>query len=209
VYQGRHVDSIFRIYVCSDMPQSSGQAAMKAAVAAGTSRIFTPSASWLLGNKMMLTWLWDDLDLLAPADQELVRTHVPRSRLLTADQVADAVERRTELVLKPADEFGGSGVMVGHESAPEAWRAGLDEGVRRGDFLLQDYVRPDRLEVEMVHVETGEHLRAAVPYSVGPYTFGRKGYGCYLRLGSHEHGEVLNLKRAVHITGPLLIGDLG
>lgn len=208
VYQGRHVDSIFRLYVCSNMPQNPGQAAMKAAVAAGTSRIFTPSASWLLGNKVVLTWLWDDLDLLSPADRELVRTHVPWSRMLTEDLVADAVERRTELVIKPTDEFGGSGVMVGHESEPDAWRIGLDEAVRRGDFLLQDYVRPDRLEVELVHLETGEPLTVTVPYSVGPYTFGRKGFGCYLRLGSHEHGEVLNLKRAIHITGPLLIGDL-
>jgi glutathionylspermidine synthase len=208
MYKDRHVDSIFRIYVCSNMPQSPGQAAMKAAVEAGTSRVFTPSASWVLGNKTVLTWLWDDLDLLAPQDQDLVRTHVPRSRVVTAGLVEDAVRRRTELVLKPADDFGGAGVMVGHESEAEAWRAGLDEAVRRGDFVLQDYVRPDRLEVEFVHVETGELLQTQVPYSVGPYTFGRKPFGCYLRVGSHEHGEVLNLKRGIHVTGPLLIDDL-
>jgi hypothetical protein len=109
------------------------------------------------------------------------------------------------LVLKPADEYGGSGVLVGHETSDSEWAEGLAEGVRRGDFLLQDYVRPDRLTMDFTNLETGEHLQTEVPYSVGPYTFGRESFGCFLRVGSHEHGEVLNLKRAVHVTGPLLV----
>ncbi|QNE18977.1 circularly permuted type 2 ATP-grasp protein [Kribbella qitaiheensis] len=204
-HEGRPVESVFRLYVCANMPQNPGQAALKAAVKAGTSRIFTSSAGWLLANKLLLTWLWSDLDQLAPEDQELVRRHIPWSRMLTAEMVADAIERRAELVLKPADEYGGSGVLVGHETSADEWRAGLEEGVRRADFLLQDYVRPDRLTMDFTNLETGETLRTEVPYSVGPYTFGRESFGCFLRVGSHEHGEVLNLKRAVHVTGPLLV----
>jgi hypothetical protein len=205
--QGRPVDAGFRLYVCTDMPQNPGQAALKAAVEAGSSKVFTSSAGWLLANKIMLTWLWDDLASLSVEDQELVRQHVPWSRLLTAGLLEHATERRAELVLKPADEYGGAGVLVGHECEPGAWREGLEEAVRRGDFLLQDYVRPDRLTMDFVNLETGEHLQAEVPYSVGPYTFGRKAYGCFLRVGCHEQGEVLNLKRAVHVTGPLLVGS--
>jgi hypothetical protein len=66
-------------------------------------------------------------------------------------------------------------------------------------------VRPDRLTMDFTNIDTGEDLQVEVPYSVGPYTFGRKAYGCFLRVGSHEHGEVLNLKRAIHVTGPLLV----
>jgi uncharacterized circularly permuted ATP-grasp superfamily protein len=189
------------------MPQNLGQAALKAAVEAGRSKVFTSSAGWLLANKIMLTWLWDDLYSLPTEDQELVRTHVPWSRLLTADLLEHATERRAELVLKPADEYGGAGVLVGHECDPDAWREGLEEAIRRGDFLLQDYVRPDRLTMDFVNLDSGEQFQAEVPYSVGPYTFGRKAYGCFLRVGCHEQGEVLNLKRAVHVTGPLLVGS--
>jgi hypothetical protein len=205
VNQGRRVDAVFRLFVCTDMPQIPGQAALKAAVESGKTKIFTSSAGWLLANKIVLAWLWDDIELLAPEDQELVRQHVPWSRLVTASMLDDAVARQASLVLKPADEYGGAGVLVGHETDPGAWREGLEEAIRRGGFLLQDYVRPDRLAMDFVNIVTGEHLAAEVPYSVGPYTFGRKSFGCFLRVGCHEQGEVLNLKRAIHVTGPLLV----
>ncbi|WP_020392574.1 hypothetical protein [Kribbella catacumbae] len=207
VNQGRRVDAVFRLFVCTDMPQIPGQAALKAAVESGRTKLFTSSASWLLANKLVLAWLWEDLELLSPEDQELVRQHVPWSRLVTASMLDDALARRASLVLKPADEYGGAGVLVGHETDPEAWREGLEEAVRRGGFLLQDYVRPDRLSMDFVNIETGDQLAAEVPYSVGPYTFGRKTFGCFLRVGCHEQGEVLNLKRAIHVTGPLLVTD--
>lgn len=205
VNQGRTVEAVFRLFVCTDMPQIPGQAALKAAVESGRTKLFTSSAGWLLANKIMLANLWDDLELLAPDDQELVRRHIPWTRLITAEMLDDAIARQAELVLKPADEYGGAGVLVGHETDPGAWREGLEEAIRRGGFLLQDYVRPDRLTMDFTNLDTGEHLQAEVPYSVGPYTFGRKSFGCFLRVGSHEHGEVLNLKRAIHVTGPLLV----
>jgi hypothetical protein len=205
VTQGRRVDAVFRLFVCTDMPQIPGQAALKEAVASGKTKLFTSSAGWLLANKLVFTWLWDDIELLSAEDQELVRQHVPWSRRLTDGMLDDAVAQQASLVLKPADEYGGAGVLVGHETDPGAWREGLEEAIRRGGFLLQDYVRPDRLSMDFVNIETGEHLAAEVPYSVGPYTFGRKSYGCFLRVGCHEQGEVLNLKRAIHVTGPLLV----
>jgi uncharacterized circularly permuted ATP-grasp superfamily protein len=203
--QGRPVEAVFRLYVCTDMPQNPGQAALKAAIEAGKSKMFTSSASWLLANKIMLTWLWDDLELLGADDQALVRRHVPWSRLVTASMLGQAVDQQAALVLKPTDDYGGAGVLVGHETEPGAWREGVEEAIRRGTYLLQDYVRPDRLSMDFVHIVTGEQLKAEVPYSVGPYTFGRQSFGCFLRVGCHEQGEVLNLKRAVHVTGPLLV----
>ncbi|MDX6263850.1 MAG: hypothetical protein QOH84_5538 [Kribbellaceae bacterium] len=203
--QGRKVEAVFRLFVCTDMPDEPGTAALQAAVDSGKTKLFTTSAGWLLANKIMLTYLWDDIELLDPADQELVRQHVPWSRLLNATMLDDAIARRAELVLKPADEYGGAGVLVGHETEPEVWREGLEEALRRSGFLLQDYVRPDRLTMDFTNLDTGEQLQVEVPYSVGPYTFGRKPFGCFLRVGSHEHGEVLNLKRAIHVTGPLLV----
>ncbi|WP_328329277.1 hypothetical protein OHA70_05640 [Kribbella sp. NBC_00382] len=203
--QGRKVEAVFRLFVCTDMPDDPGTTALQAAVDSGKTKLFTTSAGWLLANKIMLTYLWDDIELLDPADQELVRQHVPWSRLLTATMVEDAVAQQAALVLKPADEYGGAGVLVGHETDPGVWKEGLEDALTRGGFLLQDYVRPDRLTMDLTNIETGEELQVEVPYSVGPYTFGRKAYGCFLRVGSHEHGEVLNLKRAIHVTGPLLV----
>lgn len=203
--QGRPVEAVFRLFVCTDMPQIPGQAALKAAVESGRSKLFTSSAGWLLANKLVLAWLWDDLDLLSEEDRQLVRRHVPRSRIITASMLNEAIAEQASLVLKPADDYGGAGVLVGHETDPGAWRDGLEEAILRGGWLLQDYVRPDRLTMDFTHIVTGERLQVDVPYSVGPYTFGREAYGCFLRVGCHEQGEVLNLKRAIHVTGPLLV----
>jgi hypothetical protein len=60
--------------------------------------------------------------------------------------------------------------------------------------------------MDFVHLPSGGHEQAEVPFSIGPYTFGRRGSGCYVRIGSQGEGEVLNLKRNVHVTGSLLLG---
>jgi uncharacterized circularly permuted ATP-grasp superfamily protein len=127
--------------------------------------------------------------------------------LLTAELRESVLAEREQLVLKPADEFGGSGVVVGREASPEEWAALISAGVAEGLHLVQDYSRPDRMTMDFVHLETGAQEEAQVPFSIGPYTFARQGAGCYVRIGSQGEGEVLNLKRNVHVTGSLLLGD--
>jgi hypothetical protein len=154
----------------------------------------------------VFAWLWEDASLLPSADAELVRNHLPRTRLLTPELVSSVLAERELLVLKPADEFGGSGVVVGREATPEEWRVLVERGASEGLQLVQDYSRPDRMVMDFVHLDSGAHDTTEVPFSIGPYTFGRRGSGCYVRIGSQGEGEVLNLKRNVHVTGSLLLG---
>lgn len=204
--RGRRVETILRLFVCSEMPPTAGLQAVKDALKAGTSRLFTSAASWLISNKLVFAWLWEDADELPPEDARLIRTHLPRTRLLTPELLESVIAERELLVLKPADEFGGSGVVVGREVTPGKWRELTEHGVAAGLHLVQDYSRPDRLPMDFVHLGSGRHEHAEVPFSIGPYTFGRRGSGCYVRIGSQGEGEVLNLKRNVHVTGSLLLG---
>ncbi|WBQ06432.1 hypothetical protein [Kribbella sp. CA-293567] len=206
VGRGRRVETILRLFVCSEMPPTVGLQAIKDALQAGTASLFTSAASWLISNKLVFAWLWEDADQLPPEDADLIRTHLPRTRLLTAELLDSALAEREQLVLKPTDEFGGSGVVVGRETTPEEWRRLVEHGVAAGLHLVQDYSRPDRMTMDFVHLHSGEHDHAEVPFSIGPYTFGRQGFGCYVRIGSQGEGEVLNLKRNVHVTGSLLLG---
>lgn len=206
VGRGRRVEAILRLFVCSEMPPTVGLQAIKDAVQAGTATLFTSAASWLISNKVVFAWLWEDADELPAADAALVRNHLPRTRLLTPELVSSVLAEQEQLVLKPADEFGGSGVVVGREATAEEWRALVEQGALEGLHLVQDYSRPDRMEMDFVHLSTGVQERAEVPFSIGPYTFGRRGSGCYVRIGSQGEGEVLNLKRNVHVTGSLLLG---
>lgn len=207
---GRRVEAILRLFVCSEMPPTTGLQAIKDALQAETATLFTSAASWLLSNKLVFAWLWEDADWLPAADAALIRTHLPRTRVLTAASVPTVLAEREHLVLKPADEFGGAGVLVGREETPADWAAAVDRGVYEGLHLVQEYARPDRVTMDFVNLQTGRHEQAAVPMSLGPYSFGRRGAGCYVRIGSQHEGEVLNLKRNVHVTGPLLVdGGVG
>jgi hypothetical protein len=205
VGRGRRVEAILRLFVCSEMPPTVGLQAIKDALQAGTAKLFTSAASWLISNKLVFAWMWEDADLLPPADAALVRNHLPRTRLLTPALVSSVVAEREQLVLKPADEFGGSGVVVGREASAEEWQGLVEQGAAAGLHLVQDYSRPDRMLMDFVHLPSGGHEQAEVPFSIGPYTFGRRGSGCYVRIGSQGEGEVLNLKRNVHVTGALLV----
>jgi hypothetical protein len=206
VGRGRRVETILRLFVCSEMPPTVGLRAIKDALQAGTASLFTSAASWLISNKLVFAWLWEDASELPAEDASLVRTHLPRTRMLTAELLPAVLAEREQLVLKPADEFGGSGVVVGRETSPEEWASLVEHGVAEGLHLVQDYSRPDRMTMDFVHLETGAHEEAQVPFSIGPYTFARQGAGCYVRIGSQGEGEVLNLKRNVHVTGALLLG---
>jgi hypothetical protein len=96
---------------------------------------------------------------------------------------------------------------VGREATPAQWQALVEKSCEEGLHLVQDYSRPDRMTMDFVHLDSGAHEQADVPFSIGPYSFGRRGSGCYVRIGSQGEGEVLNLKRNVHVTGSLLLGS--
>ncbi|MEV8374533.1 hypothetical protein AB0P21_17470 [Kribbella sp. NPDC056861] len=206
VGRGRRVETILRLFVCSEMPPTVGLQAIKDALKGGAARLFTSAASWLISNKVVFAWLWEDAASLPAEDAALIRTHLPRTRLLTPALVSSVLAERELLVLKPADEFGGSGVVVGREASDEEWRELIERGAAEGLRLVQDYSKPDRMVMDFVGLGGGAHERAEVPFSIGPYTFGRRGAGCYVRIGSQGEGEVLNLKRNVHVTGSLLLG---
>ena len=206
--RGGRVEAILRLFVCSEMPPTVGLQAIKDALQAGTASLFTSAASWLISNKLVFAWLWEDADSLPAEDAALIRAHLPRTRMLTPSLVESVLAEREQLVLKPTDEFGGSGVVVGREASPEEWEALITDGAAEGLHLVQDYSRPDRMTMNFVHLETGEQEEAQIPFSIGPYTFARQGAGCYVRIGSQGEGEVLNLKRNVHVTGSLLLGEV-
>lgn len=212
----RPLDAVLRLFVCLGMPSDEGLEALGAALRDGTVRMFSPAADLLLSNKLVFAWLWDDLDELEPADAELVRRHVPRTRVLTEELVAGAVADRETLVLKPADEFGGTGVVVGRRTSDDEWAAALDEALPKGRHLLQEYVRPDRMPMHFVPAGVARPdgrpdphetvTRESMPFSIGPFSFGGAVSGCFIRVGDSDD-ELLSFRSGVHLTGVLIVDD--
>jgi hypothetical protein len=195
------VPAVFRLFIPDKAPDCAGLRALETAMAAGTVRTFTSSATWLLTNKVVLAWLWQDLGELAEADRALVRAHVPRTVLLDAGLIEDAVARQRDSVLKPGGGSAGVDVLLGRDASPQQWRQAVERAVDRGGFLLQDYVESDLLSMDFVNIETGDVVHEPVPWCFGPYQFGRVQCGGLVRMGFPGGGAVMNIDRGALLSG--------
>ncbi|MFG2428690.1 hypothetical protein [Streptomyces sp. NPDC048590] len=206
---GRTVDAVFRTFVSGGRPPGPGLTALRRALDAGTVRMFTPESTMLLTNKTTLSWLWDDRDLLTAADRRLVETHVPRTvRLGPGEHEAlePALRDRADWVLKPADGFGGSGVVVGAATQDAPWRTALERAAGLGGHVLQRYVEADRTPLRFVRATDGWIVEAEVPYVIGPFLYGLRGSGVLVRHGAPGGPGVLNATRGATMNTALLAG---
>ena len=198
------IDAVLRMFVPQGTKPSAGLDALATALGAGTVRMFTPAASWLLASKSILAWLWEDVGSLPPEDADVVRRHVPRTSVLSADQRPKAVANQRALVLKPSGSYGGVGVVVGPEVSAHDWHAALDAAIAEGGYILQSHVAVDRLTMQFVEVATGEVHEAAVPFCIAPYLFGGTPAGAYLRFAVPGAGPVVNVGQGALTSGLLL-----
>jgi len=77
--------------------------------------------------------------LFSPAERELIEHHVPWTRVVadvrtahygrSIDLLAFVRKERENLVLKPSDEYGGTGVTLGWETSESAWEAAIQAAI--------------------------------------------------------------------------------
>ncbi len=105
-------------------------------------------------TKLIMALLSDEegpaATLLDDAERAAVRAHVPWTRLVrpgpttfAGGYVRDLIEfiegNRERLVLKPNDEYGGSGVLLGWETSVARWREGL-AAAQHSPWVVQERV---------------------------------------------------------------------
>jgi glutathionylspermidine synthase len=202
----RTIDAVLRMYAARSEADDPGRAAVRAAVDDGSVLMYLPTATSLLGNKTIFSWLWEDLAEMTAEDAELVRQSVPRTERLCPDLVERAVRDQQRLVLKPTDEFGGRGVVLGPEVTPQEWRAALTHALGAGPHLLQELVAAEPLTMQFVRPVTGETVEAKVPYCVASYVFDGIPAGGFSRFLPPGAGGVVNLTQGA-LTGGLLLVD--
>ena len=133
--------------------------------------------------------------LFSEAERAIIAAHVPWTRVV-ADTRAErhgmhkpladiARDERESLVLKPNDEYGGKGVILGWETDPPAWDAALNASLNDapGTWIVQERV-PVRRELFPMFDAQGHVEMRDMLVDLAPYLFRGKMGGYLTRLSA-------------------------
>ena len=188
--EGRRIDLVYRRVLLNDILARPDDCAslvaayeQRAVCVANTFRCKLPH------KKAFFAVLTDPAfaSLMSAGERAIVQAHVPWTRLVadvktdrggTMTPLLEAARRdRDRLVLKPNDEYGGTGVMLGWEASEADWDAGLQRALADppGTWVLQERI-PVRREVFPHFDEQGRVTMRDMLVDLAPYLFrGRLG----------------------------------
>jgi hypothetical protein len=133
--------------------------------------------------------------LFSHRDRELIRKHIPWTRVVADVKTAHygkAIEllsfigkERENLVLKPSDEYGGSGVTLGWETGELGWDRAIETALtaKNGAWIVQERI-PIRREVFPYIADVGKVDYRDMLVDSAPYLFRGKLCGFLTRLSS-------------------------
>ncbi|HXM57793.1 MAG TPA: circularly permuted type 2 ATP-grasp protein [Candidatus Dormibacteraeota bacterium] len=179
----RAVNLVYRRVLTSELLARRDEVrALLDAYMAGAACVVNTFRAKLLHKKMSLALLSDEryAGLYTPEQRSAIARHVPWTRKVTPDLVDRCAERRTELVLKPNDEYGGKGVVLGWTVEQHEWEQALEVAATQS-YVVQEAVEVPR-EPFPVALDDVHMLDLAV--DLDPYLFDGEPGGCLTRLSS-------------------------
>ncbi len=194
---GKRIDLVYRRVLINDIVARSVEcAALVNAYASGAVCVANAFTCKIPHKKAFFAVLTDEQNaaLFSASERELIRRHIPWTRLLADTKTTrdgetfgllEYVRRRREnFVLKPNDEYGGTGVQLGWENDERQWDAALDRALADRDsaWVVQERIAIRR-EVFPMQTENGVQMRDML-VDFAPYIFRGKMAGCLTRLSS-------------------------
>ncbi|MCS6836849.1 MAG: circularly permuted type 2 ATP-grasp protein [Anaerolineae bacterium] len=189
------IDMIYKRVLFSELVHRMGQDnAILRAYRDGAVFITNSISAKLLAKKASLAFLSDEAHEGMFNKQQLkaIDDHIPWTRVVkerktlyggrTIDLLPFLADNREHFVLKPNDEYGGSGVVLGWECSQEGWEAALHQAT------LRPYVVQER--VDLVEKPFPSWIAGALDISpryvdADPYGFGGDSVeACMTRLSS-------------------------
>ena len=192
--KGRPVNLVYRRVLISELLERGRPvAALAEAYAAGAVCVVNTFRAKLLHKKMSLALLSDDRygRLYSASQRAAIAAHVPWTRKLrngpstyrgrrVRDLVAHVLKHRQRMVLKPNDEYGGKGVVLGWTVADSAWEREVQAALE-SSYVVQEAVPVPR-EPFPVAVDGVHYMDLAI--DMDPYLFDGHVSGCLTRLSS-------------------------
>jgi uncharacterized circularly permuted ATP-grasp superfamily protein len=193
--QGERIDLVYRRVLINDMVarESDCRALVdayedRAACVANTLRCKIPH------KKAFFAVLTDERHarMFSAEERALIARHIPWTVLIeerhasrdgaTFDLVPYLRAHRETLVIKPNDEYGGTGVTLGWETAPAAWDAAIERAVRERGWVAQERIAIRR---EPFPVSEGDRVTTRdMLVDCAPYVFRGRLAGFLTRLSA-------------------------
>jgi hypothetical protein len=194
---GRPVDFVYkRVLIAELLRRYRLDHPIVHALHTGAICMANPFTCKVLHKKASFAVLSDERNqhLFTPAELEAIHQHIPWTRVVeerrTLDAGGDAIDllpwasaHKAHLVLKPNDEYGGKGVLIGWETGQEEWDRALQSALHepsivqeRAVIAYEDFPRMD----ERGHVEIGQRLVDCDPFLFHGDLVG----GCLVRLST-------------------------
>jgi len=138
------------------------------------------------------------LDLFNDEEHAVITTHVPWTRVVRechaarggvrVDLVPYLREHREQFVLKPNDEYGGTGVTLGWETDPPAWDTALALAIRDGGWVAQERIAIRREPFPICEADAINERDMLV--DLAPYLFRGRLSGFLTRLSATSLANV-------------------
>ncbi len=190
------IDMIYKRVLCSELIHQMGlENPIVQAVRDKKVYMTNSFSAKLMAKKASLALLSDERNshLFNPRQQAAIDAHIPWTRRVTErqtvfhsqeiDLVPFIADNRDRFVLKPNDEYGGKGVVIGWEASAEDWNATLKQALSGDSYVVQE-------RVSVIYRDFPAYINGKLNISsrfvdANPYVFdGHTVHGCLTRLSS-------------------------
>ena len=181
--QGAAVNLVYRRVLTSELlARGDGTRALREAYMAGAVCVVNSCRAKLLHKKMSLALLSDDRyqRLYTPAQRIAIQRHIPWTRRVRPELAEEIARRRETLVLKPNDEYGGKGVVLGWTVDQAEWESAIDVATTQS-YVVQEAVEIPRVPFP-VALDGIRYLDLAV--DLDPYLFNGRAGGFMTRVSA-------------------------
>jgi hypothetical protein len=204
VCDGVKIDILYRRVLMNDViAQREHCAALVEAYAAKSVCMANTFRCKLAHKKAFFAVLTDERNahLFSDDDLSAIKAHIPWTRVVADEAtsmngarqslLALVVRNRETLVLKPNDEYGGTGVTLGWETSARDWDAALNAalGDPKGSWVVQERI-PVRREVFPMFDGLGEVTMRDMLVDFAPYLFRGRMTGYLTRLSATGRANV-------------------
>ncbi len=122
-------------------------------------------------------------DLFSDEQRRAIAAHVPWTRRVAPALADELIARREQLVLKPNDEYGGKGVLLGWTTPPDAWAAAV-AAAAASDAVAMVVQERSRTSTVRLPTFTDRVVYEDVYFDLCPFLFAGLAEGAMVRVSA-------------------------